>query len=136
MHHIIYLSSAVTPFTKPELMKLLEKARDHNSRHNITGILLYKDGNFLQAIEGDQETLRALYRQIEKDSRHRGLVKLFDEPIAEREFPAWSMGFRDLGATNETVPEGYSDLLNANWAGTDFTQYSGKLRAFMKLFGN
>jgi hypothetical protein len=50
MFHIVYASSALQLFTKPELQTLLEKARQNNAKLNVTGMLLYKDGNFMQAL--------------------------------------------------------------------------------------
>ncbi|MFT6867445.1 MAG: hypothetical protein ACJA08_002288 [Cyclobacteriaceae bacterium] len=66
MHHIIYMSSAVTLFSDNALKDLLSKARKYNLQINITGILLYKDGNFLQAIEGDKNNVEALFKKNRK----------------------------------------------------------------------
>ena len=60
MFHLVYASSALQPFTKPELQALLEQARQKNAKLGVTGMLLYKDGNFMQVLEGEKETVRKL----------------------------------------------------------------------------
>jgi hypothetical protein len=76
MFHIVYASSALQLFTKPELQTLLEKARQNNAKLNVTGMLLYKDGNFMQALEGDMEVVTKLAGTIERDLRHKGVLIL------------------------------------------------------------
>ena len=44
---LIYVSSAVVPFSEQQLRDLLILARDANKTHQISGLLLYKDGNFM-----------------------------------------------------------------------------------------
>lgn len=48
MYHLIYASSASKPFSQLELDDLLIKARQNNIRLGITGMLIYRDGNFIQ----------------------------------------------------------------------------------------
>jgi hypothetical protein len=133
MYHIIYLSSAVTFFSKDELKELLVKARKFNLKLNITGILFYNDGNFLQAIEGDKKDVQALFEKIKSDPRHKQIVTLFSESINAREYPEWSMAYRDLHLSKD-IHEGYNSLLNKNWLKADLHYYSKKVRAFMSTF--
>jgi Sensors of blue-light using FAD len=53
MFHIVYASSASEAFTGPELQVLLDQARQKNAKFAVTGMLLYKDGNFMQVLEGE-----------------------------------------------------------------------------------
>jgi hypothetical protein len=132
MVHIIYMSSAVVPFSPAELQSLLGTSRRNNAALGITGILLYKDGNFLQVLEGEKTAVDQLYAKIALDRRHHGVMTFFREEITEREFPGWSMAFRDLSAEAENSPEGFNNLLNASWS--DLSPYPDKVRAFMKMF--
>lgn len=134
MYHIIYMSSAVRPFSQAELQKLLERARQSNTAMEVTGMLLYKDGNFLQVLEGEKKVLDQLYKKIQHDPRHRGCMVLFQEPITKREFTDWSMAFRDLNTPKDKLPEGFNDLLNRNWSDINLSEFSGKVRAFLKMF--
>ncbi len=58
MFFLVYVSSAVRPFSRVDLDDLLATSRANNARVGITGMLLYKDGNFMQVLEGDEEAVR------------------------------------------------------------------------------
>lgn len=106
-YHLVYSSRAVTPFTGAELLELLQQARAKNARLGITGLLLYKKGEFMQALEGAEGPVLALYRHIGKDPRHHQVVTLLSSPTTERLFPNWSMGFQDLGEADIRSVPGY-----------------------------
>lgn len=116
MFRIIYLSAASHLFSKSELVALLEKSRVKNARLGITGILLYRDGDFLQLLEGEETAVRQLYRQIEADARHTAVTSLIEEQCEERLFADWSMGFRDLADPALAKLPGFSDLMNKSFA--------------------
>ncbi len=134
MFHIAYVSSATVSFSKPMLDALLKRSRDRNTRMEITGMLLYGDGNFMQVIEGPEEKVRSLFRVIAKDPRHKDVFTLFEEPLEVREFSDWSMAYHDVeGEDDETVP-GYSDFLNGCWSDGDGTPDAGKARRMLTRF--
>ena len=112
MFFLVYVSSAVAPFTPPELVDLLAKSHENNGKLSISGMLLYKDGNFMQVLEGEEEAVRTLYAKIGRDPRHRGLLTLLQGGLAERQFPDWSMGFRYLSAADVLAMPGYDEFLN------------------------
>jgi hypothetical protein len=116
---LTYVSSAVRPFSAGELRTLLEKCISNNRPRDITGMLLYKDGNFMQVVEGEEKAVRATHNIIAKDPRHRGLITLLQGFVPERQFPDWSMGFKDLGADLDR-PEGYSEWFNIPLTGKEF----------------
>lgn len=121
MFFIIYISSADKPFTKPELLSLLDKCHENNAKLEITGMLLYKDGNFMQVLEGEEETVRNLYNKITGDSRHHGAINLLQGNQPERQFPEWSMGFRDLNSPETLAAPGYSEFMNYKLTGEEFS---------------
>ena len=122
MFHLVYASSATRPFSKPELQGLLEKARENNAKLDVTGMLLYKDGNILQVLEGEEEVVKKLIERIQCDPRHKGFLVLLRGNSEERLFPDWSMGFRDLtGETSMDMP-GYSDFLNTPFRGAELSK--------------
>ena len=135
MYSLIYVSSAVTPFSPVELTDLLAISHQNNALLGITGMLLYKDGNVMQALEGEEAAVRKLYAKIGRDPRHRGVQTLLQGPVDERQFPAWSMGFRDLRAGGD-APPGYSQFLNTPLTGeefaTDLTRCQKLLTTFKK----
>ena len=93
MHLIVYVSETTL---KPsdverELEQITSAARARNVQHEITGVLLFENRFFIQAIEGREADLRHVYGLIEQDPRHRNISKLVDEPIRARAFPDWSL---------------------------------------------
>lgn len=100
MRSLTYVSSARSLWSVPELDRLLESARAWNEPRELTGMLLYSGGNFIQAVEGPEGRVAEVFERICADSRHRGLLVLLDEQVERRAFPAWTMGFQrfDAGA--------------------------------------
>ena len=111
MYHLIYVSSAVNLFTDEQLKQLLEVSRTNNGKRNITGMLLYLDGNFIQVLEGEQTAVIETHQRIARDPRHKGLMTLLQGNIPEREFSDWSMGFRNVESNDGDSLPGYTDFL-------------------------
>lgn len=136
MISLTYVSSATAFLSPNELLALLHTARANNTALGLTGMLLYKDGNFMQVLEGDEATLRNLYRKIAYDTRHSGLIKLLDHPIQARQFPSWSMAFTNLDdATPDSVP-GYSEFLNLSFTAPAFQQNPSRAQKLLQTFRN
>jgi acylphosphatase len=96
---IVYISSAVVLFSDADLTALLEQSRQKNAGLEITGILLYKDGDVMQLLEGPDEAVSQLAKTIYADRRHSGIIQLIEQKISRREFPDWSMEFQNLDAS-------------------------------------
>ena len=134
MHHLAYVSSAVSEFTKPQLHELLERSQASNRKVGITGLLLYRGGNFIQVIEGDESDVRELYNKVCQDARHKGIFKLLDEPIDEREFPDWAMAFKDLEIEDCSEVPGYSHFLDSSWGEGDRAVAGSRARKLLAGF--
>jgi hypothetical protein len=106
MHKIIYYSTAVKKMSDGELNDLLTKSRIFNKSKNITGILLYLDGDFVQVIEGEQKDIHELFEKIKVDTRHKNILTMLDAPILEKQFSNWSMGFSNLTYNNSKSIKG------------------------------
>jgi hypothetical protein len=91
---IVYVSTAERMFAETELEALLVEARDLNLETGITGVLLYSGGTFMQCFEGTTAAVDATYERINKSTRHHGIIELVDEPIVERDFADWQMGYQ------------------------------------------
>jgi hypothetical protein len=105
--HLIYVSTANFnfKFDDAELDEILESAVRHNTSQDITGMLLYSGGNFMQVLEGEEAAIDETYNRIVLDSRHSQVFLLERNPIEKRTFEKWKMGFRRLGqAEMETHP--------------------------------
>ena len=134
MFSLIYASSAVAEFSPSELVDLLKSCHESNAKLGVTGMLLYKDGNFMQAIEGDEDVVRDLYARISLDPRHRGMMTLLAESVPERQFPDWSMGFRDLNAPEARSIPGYSEFLNTPLTDTVFSSDPARCQKLLTTF--
>lgn len=96
MHHIIYLSWAVTPFSDTQLQELLATSRTRNALLGVTGVLFYGNERFMQVLEGEEIAVRDLYDHIRRDPRHGNVLTYADKPVAERTFARWSMAFEPV----------------------------------------
>ena len=109
---MVYVSSAAQLFTDDQLEELLEKSRANNRRLDISGMLLYKDGNFMQFLEGPRDRVIALSKKIQADPRHRGMVVLYKEDKPERQFTDWSMGFKKYSSSEKLIIPGHNNFLD------------------------
>jgi len=90
---LTYVSTADTALTSEHLLELLRSWRPVNASHDLTGMLLYSEGNVIQTLEGPEESVDTMYATIAADGRHHGVIVLHREEVEERAFPDWSMGF-------------------------------------------
>ena len=134
MRQIVYVSSAVRLMSRDELLALLEQSRAKNAHLGITGLLLYRDGNFMQAIEGPVEAVNALHTTISGDPRHHGIITLLNTPVTERDFPDWSMGFRDLADPALAQLPGYSEFMNVPLTSPAYTENPTRARRLLSFF--
>jgi len=111
-HHLTYVSSAATPFSADQLAELLETSRLANERREITGMLLYKGGNFMQTVEGPEGAIADLLSRLQADKRHTSFLTLLSGTREERLFDGWSMGFKNLAEDGAAEVSGYSEFLD------------------------
>jgi hypothetical protein len=90
------------------LNDLLVNARIKNKHLGITGLLLHKSGKIMQALEGDERTVRSLVAIIAKDPRHTDFWVITEEHKNRRFFPDWSMQFVEPSDAQLAVIPGYS----------------------------
>lgn len=108
---LVYVSLAEKEMSDQDLQILLKFARIKNERLGITGLLLYRDGFFMQALEGEEEAVDGLFARIRQDTRHRDVLLLYKETIRDRAFPDWTMGFNKMDSEGLAKLEGFSDFL-------------------------
>jgi hypothetical protein len=106
---LVYLSSATQWPSSADLQALLRQSRERNRASGITGMLLYKNAQFIQLLEGEADAVHDVFASIRRDPRHTGVVTLVEQPAAERDFSEWYMGFRDLDDDAEP-PAGFADV--------------------------
>jgi len=113
MFCLVYASAGVTEWSALEVEAMLLGFREKNASLNITGLLLYKDGSFLQALEGEESVVRKLYDTIASDPRHQQVTLMLEIPIEERSFPDWSMGLKILPTGGDGAKEGVKSFQEA-----------------------
>lgn len=96
MYRIMYLSNATVRFSNEELEELLQKARENNSKKDVTGLLIMKGRTFLQCLEGEKQDVMEIFEKIKKDDRHDSIVELIEENNSKRFFPKWWMGYKNI----------------------------------------
>lgn len=127
---IVYVSSASDPFDDARLAELLTQSRASNTARGLTGMLLYRNGRFVQVLEGPESEVRRLVSVIEADPRHSGMRVLVEENIAAREFADWTMGFQPMAESREELPDGFRSTFDDLEASGD---PSATLRAVREL---
>lgn len=105
---LLYASRAVDT-SLDAIETILAQSRQHNPECGITGILCYGGGIFLQAIEGGRMAVSELYGHIQKDPRHKDVVLLHYEEIAERRFGGWTMGQVNMSKINASILLKYAE---------------------------
>lgn len=76
---------------KTVLAQIFDVARSRNKKAGITGALLITDHYFVQALEGDEAAVRALYEHISKDERHDNVTLVDEQSVESRLFSRWAM---------------------------------------------
>ena len=118
MFRLIYVSTAVRLLNKDELVEILNVSREKNARLNITGLLLYKDGNFMQLLEGRKEDVLALYdvivRATDTDWQLPGRQQLLRQSCQFGDGPSRRLDrlFRFRFTFIDDTREGFSQTLN------------------------
>jgi len=136
MFRVVYASTAVKPFSEQQLEAHLKRYRERNGKRGITGMLLYKEGNFMQCLEGPKKIVLALLAKIQSDPRHRDVIVLLSEEKVEREFSEWTMGFKKIGRNTAREIPGYSDFLNFPLTSGQFQLNPSKSLQLLLCFRN
>ena len=120
LYSLTYVSSASSLFSSRELTDLLRVSQRNNTSDGVTGMLVYRKGNFMQVLEGPEEAVLRVHHRIAVDPRHSGLITLLEGPVPRRQFGEWSMGFRDLADPALAVTPGFNEFLNTPLSGEEF----------------
>jgi|ERR1700722_13365338 Sensors of blue-light using FAD len=93
---LIYASRATEHFHEHEIPDLLQQVRIANAKQEITGMLLYICGSFVQVLEGHTEMVDSAFSRILSDKRHSQATLIVRESISERAFEGWTMMHKTL----------------------------------------
>ncbi|MGB8703808.1 MAG: BLUF domain-containing protein [Gillisia sp.] len=98
MHYAIAYVSTATDLERSEVENILEKSEKNNNKNDLTGILLFSEGNFFQIIEGEKEKILELYQKIKDDERHHNLIQIFGKDIHKESYDGYEAAFVSEGA--------------------------------------
>ena len=133
--HLIYVSSATAACDAAELEKILVASARNNAPLQLTGMLLYAQGNFMQVLEGEEAAIDQIYSRIVKDPRHTDVFVIEREAIEQRSFDQWSMGFRRLGATEALAHPAYAPFFERGFDAAKIGAHPGLALDMLKEFG-
>ena len=131
MLSLIYVSTSVNLLNDEELLSILKVSRENNASKDVTGLLLYKGGNFMQVLEGPDEVVNDLYEKIKLDSRHKDVSLISREQISARQFSNWEMAFQNLDNPAVKNEPGYSQFLQDEFTANVYRE--NPLRAYIML---
>jgi lipopolysaccharide biosynthesis regulator YciM len=113
LKQMVYVSFSEKDLSENDLEDFLTEIREKNKRQEVTGMLLYNEGSFIQVVEGGKDTIDALFKKLKNDPRHNTIVVLLDETINERSFPNWTMGYHKMTTKQAGRINGFSDFMNS-----------------------
>lgn len=128
------MSTAQILFTPARIEELLTCSRAKNARLGITGLLVFRDGTFMQLLEGPQAVVEALFRKIKADERHYALVTLIEGPVPQRSFPNWSMEFRNLRDPAVRKLPGFEEFDDTSLNAAEFSTDPSRAVKLLQIF--
>lgn len=131
--YLLYSSTSNSPMSPDDLAGILKTCHENNGVRDITGMLLYKDGCFMQILEGEEEQIRKLFETIQQDPRHSGILEIASDPIRERSFSDWSMGFIDMDQVIPDAPE-FEEYFEKNFTLRTFSEDAESATMFIRSF--
>ena len=102
---LTFVSTPTQPFSFLGLSRLLCHIYLNNQTNDISGILIFKDNQFTQILEGEESSVEKIWLTIQKDERHKDLQLLAKDLIQARSFMKWSMFFPNSEKVIEYFPE-------------------------------
>jgi hypothetical protein len=113
IYQLVYVSESKYAFDIAELDALLEKANKRNKALDITGVLIYNRGTFIQLLEGRDGSVRNLFDIIKSDKRHGSVQEIFEQYTEKRLFEHWTMAFKKYEDLNLDVREKIDAYINS-----------------------
>ncbi|WP_290568013.1 BLUF domain-containing protein [Leeuwenhoekiella sp. UBA6783] len=92
-YYLIYLSDSSNSNSHHIIQNILDNVADWNKELDISGFLVYRDGNFLQLLEGNKNEVLTLFTKIKKDQRHKNVTLILEDESENRIFSDYESGF-------------------------------------------
>ncbi|MGP9688103.1 BLUF domain-containing protein [Psychrobacter sp. AOP22-C1-C5] len=131
---LVYLSHITSTglSSSSTLNDIAEVAIKQNKIDNITGILCYGNGYFLQCVEGTEQALTNLKNRLLLDDRHKDLKILDFSALAERRFAAWSLRSITLERWMVSEPrlKGFMPFKPDSWESNEYKEFLNILKNY------
>ncbi|MFC6859078.1 BLUF domain-containing protein [Zunongwangia atlantica] len=128
---ICYVSSENDRMEENHIEILFSQTQRNNMANDISGILLYSQGNFFQVIEGNAITIKELFKKIENDDRHRNLFRVFNREIKQDQYDDYCCDFLTKYNQSEELNENYYLQFLKNLDHSSQTAVQNILKAFV-----
>ncbi|MHA7220431.1 BLUF domain-containing protein [Arthrobacter sp. MDT1-48-3] len=135
---IVYSSTATRPLNDADLSALLAISRRNNARAEVTGMLLYRGGRFLQVLEGPEAGVRDRFLAIKTDTRHMDVQVLVEDRTQHRQFPDWTMAYEAITTSaGHDIPgyeKSFEDITEVSRREEDLDDTIQTVRALIRWF--
>ncbi|MET0544737.1 MAG: BLUF domain-containing protein [Caulobacterales bacterium] len=106
LHCLVYVSKIALSeraHVRQTVLNILTRSQHLNARDNITGVLVFNQLFFAQALEGDRDSVDRTFARISKDTRHTLPALVLKRAIPERSFANWTMCARQLSKLDSDI---------------------------------
>ena len=128
LHQVIYTSYLKHTFNECDFFEQLMLSRQSNAQNNITGMLFYANGKYIQLIEGPRNSVTQLMGNIHQDERHYDIEIIADTRISQRNFTGQSMDYKIFADDDLERIIGFDDIKHNTLA-------APRIIKLLKLFG-
>jgi len=81
MFRLVFTSSATPRFDPNRLSELRATGLNKNIRKDLKSSLMYIEGRFIEALEGDEETVRTVFESIKQSTLHHNIKVISEEHL-------------------------------------------------------
>jgi len=131
---LIYVSQQAIGFNPDSLIQLARRSAERNQERDLSGVLLYCSGTFMQLLEGDSAIVQGAYQTISKDPRHSDVQQLLLKNVDKRMCPTWSMGLMNVDTDLRLNRERLERLVRDVREHTDTRAYGVEARILLQDF--
>ncbi|MEQ8665161.1 MAG: BLUF domain-containing protein [Rhodospirillales bacterium] len=112
IRQVVYVSDATFGLSDDNIRSILDSSRRNNAADNVTGMLIYSGGVFIQVLEGAPRVVDKLLATITDDTRHKDVQVFSDRMVGSRTFAAWAMAFIESSPADLATRFGVDGTLN------------------------
>ncbi|MEX1200498.1 MAG: BLUF domain-containing protein [Methylophaga sp.] len=134
LYKVMYISSATRDMSANALEAMMVKCRQKNVFFDITGYMVYHEGNIIQLLEGNRTSVEYIYNTIRLDSRHQEIIELCTAPIEKRAFADWQMGFKKIEREQIHKVNTIQDLFQGELSLLQLDQFCSRAGLFFETF--